>query len=152
MRKLLAIGFILVCFGALSACSNSGANAGDLKTSVLNQSTSGKYALLEPKAAADLINNNAALGLNVVDVRTESEFKSGCISGAKNIDVQASDFDNKIAALDKAKPYLVYCRAGHRSATAIAKMKAAGFSNLYEVAGGFNAWKEGGQAVSAKCE
>jgi rhodanese-related sulfurtransferase len=53
--------------------------------------------------------------LQVIDVRTPAEFQSGCLNGAKNVDIEASDFDSKIAALDKKANYLVYCRSGHRS-------------------------------------
>jgi thioredoxin-like negative regulator of GroEL len=35
----------------------------------------------------------------------------------------------------------VYCLAGGRSAAAAAKLRKEGFNNVYELAGGINAWK-----------
>lgn len=69
-----------------------------------------------------------AAGTMVVDVRTPQEFAGGHLEGAVNIDIQGSDFDTRIAALDPAADYLVYCRSGNRSGQAIDRMRAAGFT------------------------
>src|SRR4051812_5963336 len=45
----------------------------------------------------------------VLDVRTVKEYQAGHIPGAVNIDVNAGDFDKKVAELDKNKTYLVHC-------------------------------------------
>lgn len=74
----------------------------------------------------------------VLDVRTPDEFAAGHVRGATNIDVTAPDFAAKIAALDPAKTYVLYCRSGNRSARAAANMQAAGFASLFN-AGGFDA-------------
>lgn len=66
----------------------------------------------------------------IIDVRTPSEFAGGHLEGAINIDVQSSDFDAQIAELDPAGDYVVYCRSGNRSAQAIDRMEAAGFTAL----------------------
>src|SRR3954447_6465165 len=57
----------------------------------------------------------------VLDVRTKKEFDAGHMPGATNIDVNAPDFDQKVAKLDKNKTYLVHCAAGKRSARACEK-------------------------------
>ena len=62
----------------------------------------------------------------VIDVRTPAEFATEHVEGAVNVDVQAPDFATKIAALDPAGTYLVYCRSGNRSAAAAATMTSAG--------------------------
>ena len=51
----------------------------------------------------------------ILDVRTDSEVAEGMIEGAIQIDINGSDFDSKIAALDKNKEYIIYCRSGGRS-------------------------------------
>src|SRR5262245_49956905 len=48
----------------------------------------------------------------VLDVRTAREFATGHLPGAINIDINAPDFEQKVAALDKSKSYLVHCAAG----------------------------------------
>lgn len=74
-------------------------------------------------------------GTVVIDVRTPAEFAGGHLEGAANIDIQSSTFAAKVAKLDKAVPYFVYCRSGNRSAQAITAMKAAGFSKLTDGGG-----------------
>jgi len=62
----------------------------------------------------------------------------------QNIDVEASDFATKIAALDKNATYAVYCRSGNRSGTALEQMAAVGFTHVYDLAGGIGAWQNMG--------
>src|SRR6185503_15031442 len=83
----------------------------------------------------------------VLDVRTEVEFKAGHIPGAVNVDVNAGDFDEKVAKLDKSKTYLVHCRAGGRSAKASKKLEGMGFRELYDLAPGFRGWEKAGKPV-----
>jgi rhodanese-related sulfurtransferase len=80
----------------------------------------------------------------VLDVRTQKEFEAGHIPGAVNIDVNASDFPEKIARLEKNKTYLVHCAAGVRSAKACDKMSHLAFPKLYNLEGGFKAWETAG--------
>jgi phage shock protein E len=82
----------------------------------------------------------------VLDVRTPKEFAAGHIPGATNIDVNAPDFEQKVAGLSKDSTYLVHCAAGVRSAKACDKLSRLHFKNLYNLEGGFRAWqKEGNQ-------
>jgi rhodanese-related sulfurtransferase len=69
-------------------------------------------------------------GRTIIDVRTPAEYAAGHIAGAQNIDYEAADFGTRIEALDKAAPYVVYCRSGRRSALAQAQMKDAGFTDV----------------------
>ena len=66
----------------------------------------------------------------VIDVRTPAEYAEGHLEGALLMDVQGMDFAAKVATLDPAGNYVVYCRSGNRSAAAIEQMKAMGFTNL----------------------
>ncbi|MBW3517872.1 rhodanese-like domain-containing protein [Flavobacterium sp. NKUCC04_CG] len=77
----------------------------------------------------------------MLDVRTAAEFKEGHIEGAKNIDFLQDDFEANTAQLDKNQPIYVYCKSGGRSAKAIEKLRKQGFTNLYELEGGYGAWK-----------
>lgn len=69
-------------------------------------------------------------GTVVIDVRTPAEFAGGHLEGAVNIDVQSPDFDALVTQLDPAGSYYVYCRSGNRSAQAIDRMTALGFTDL----------------------
>ena len=83
----------------------------------------------------------------VVDVRTEKEFKAGHIPGAVNLDVNAQDFDAKVARLDKSKTYMVHCMVGHRSAKACDKFVAAGLTNILDFSVGMKAWQNAGKPI-----
>lgn len=66
----------------------------------------------------------------VIDVRTPEEFGQGHVAGAQLVDVQDPSFDDRIADLPADRDYVVYCRSGNRSATAAARMRAAGLDVL----------------------
>ena len=79
--------------------------------------------------------------LQILDVRTPAEVAQGKIKGAKVANVMSGDFQQKINALDKSKPYLVYCRSGNRSRNACRMMQSAGFEQVYNLNGGYAAWE-----------
>ena len=83
----------------------------------------------------------------ILDVRTAKEFEAGHIAGAVNLDVTAPDFEQKAAALDKSKTYLVHCASGVRSERACKKMTQLDFPRLYNLPGGFKAWVAAGEPV-----
>lgn len=78
--------------------------------------------------------------VQLVDVRTPEEFAEGHLENAINIDITADDFDSKIAALDKEKPVMVYCKAGGRSAKASSRLNELGFKNISDLEGGIINW------------
>ena len=83
----------------------------------------------------------------VLDVRTAKEYQAGHIPGAVNIDVNAADFDKKVAELDKGKTYLVHCASGVRSVRACEKMNRMDFKELFNLQGGIKAWEKAGKEV-----
>jgi len=48
---------------------------------------------------------------------------------------------------DKDKTYLVYCKTGGRGAIVTCDLKKLGYKNVYNLKGGFNAWKKAGEPV-----
>ena len=61
--------------------------------------------------------------------------------------IKNENFKSEIAKLDKKRTYLVYCKAGVRSGNAASIMKAAGFSHLYSLDGGIDAWQDAGKTI-----
>lgn len=80
-------------------------------------------------------------GAPVVDVRTPGEFAKGHLVNALNIDWNGDNFKEQISKLDKSKPVFVYCLSGGRSGQAAAQMRADGFTQVYELAGGIMKWR-----------
>jgi rhodanese-related sulfurtransferase len=73
----------------------------------------------------------------LLDVRTPQELEQGYLEGAININFSSPDFTNQLDRLDKAKPVYVYCRSGRRSASAMSTLEGLGFSEVYNLQGGF---------------
>ena len=80
--------------------------------------------------------------IQILDVRTSGEFFSGHIKNALQADWNdKTEFERRLAFVDKNKPVYVYCLAGGRSAAAADKMRKLGYENVYELKGGTNAWR-----------
>ena len=131
---------LFLTFGVLS-CDDK-----DTKSTTSPDNTvSIEYGNVSREQAKSLVDANTGKNTFVVlDVRTPSEFASGHIAGAVNADFNADSFADDVAALDTAKTYLVYCRSGSRSASAVAYMKQQGFAKIYNMTGGVIQWSEAG--------
>ncbi len=79
--------------------------------------------------------------VQLVDVRTPNEYNSGHIKNAKNIDFFATSFESQFEKLNKEKPLYIYCRSGARSRKAASKLSAMGFTEIYDLKGGYLNWK-----------
>ncbi|MBO6606084.1 rhodanese-like domain-containing protein [Psychroserpens sp.] len=85
--------------------------------------------------------------VQLVDVRTPDEYKTGYIEYSQNINFLSPTFEDDILNLDKTKPVLVYCKSGKRSAKCSKKLKAAGFVKIYDLEGGIAKWKYKGNEI-----
>lgn len=74
--------------------------------------------------------------VQLIDVRTPKEFKSGSIKGAKNIDFFSGKFNVEFNKLNKEKAVYVYCRSGSRSRQTAKKIAVMGFTEIYDLKGG----------------
>lgn len=80
----------------------------------------------------------AAGGIQVVDVRGASEFKKGHIEGALNLMVGKLPVLKDQIAQDK--PVVIHCQSGARAAIAYSVLRAHGFTNILDYAGGWAEW------------
>lgn len=85
--------------------------------------------------------------IQLIDVRTENEFKAGHIKGAVNIDFYRSDFKQAISKLDKTKPIAIYCAVGGRSGSTAKIASQLGFKEVYDLNGGISVWQKKGLQV-----
>lgn len=76
----------------------------------------------------------------VLDVRTKEEYDSGHIPGASLFPYDALSASFKEP--DKARPIVVYCRSGRRSAIAAETLVGMGYTDVSDL-GGLDAWKGG---------
>jgi rhodanese-related sulfurtransferase len=126
MKKKIAV--IVSALLVLTGCSSSGAT--DL-------------------GATEFQTKTLESGVITLDVRTPGEFMEGHLVNAINIDVENPSFASEIEKLDKTATYAVYCRSGRRSANAVATMKDAGFSSLYNLNAGVQEWAAAGLPLVA---
>jgi phage shock protein E len=127
----------MVAIPALSACSSD-----------TPASTSASVATGQHISANDFSTAMKQPGTIVLDVRTPAEYATGHLPNAQNIDIESADFATKIGALDKNATYAVYCHSGNRSGVALEQMTAAGFTHVYDLAGGITAWQSMGGAMA----
>jgi len=69
-------------------------------------------------------------GALVIDVRTTDEFSGGHIEGAIHIPYHVISQEIGKHEIDKAKPIIVYCKSGARSAAARKSLEHAGYTNV----------------------
>jgi len=83
----------------------------------------------------------------VVDVREQDEWDEGHIPGA--VHVPRGHLESRIERLapDTARPVVVYCSAGNRSAFAAKTLTELGYEDVVSLAGGFTDWKRNGFPV-----
>ena len=74
----------------------------------------------------------------VIDVREKWEWDIACISGSVHMPLK--DLPAKISELDQNRTVAVICHHGSRSARAAAFLLQHGFTTVYNVVGGIDAW------------
>lgn len=106
------------------------------------------YGDITVEQAKELIETNPSLV--ILDVRTDWEFEDGHIEGAINIPVEG--LQQRLGELNPSYEILVYCRTGNRSRRAVQILADNGFSRVYHVLGGIEAWKQTGYPTAKGCE
>lgn len=85
----------------------------------------------------------------LVDVRTPSEFATGHLPTAINIEYQLIDSLLDRPAMDSSSDIVLYCRSGRRSAIALDTLKALGLKNVRDI-GGLEEAKDTWEKMSAE--
>lgn len=138
MKGYARIGAMLVALlVALTAVACSSDEADD--------AAGGKVTLLEPAAYQAAI---AAGDAFVVNLHIPYE---GEIDGTDAF-VPFDDVEAHAAELpaDKSAPLYIYCRSGRMSAEATPALQALGYTNIIDLRGGMNAWRDAGLEILDK--
>ena len=117
--------FIFIAVIVLHSCSNA-----QTKSSVNR---------LSAVEVADQLKKDP--NVQLLDVRTPSEFKNGHVPNAINANINDDNFSTQINGLDKDKPVVVYCLSGPRANAAAKQLRTAGFKNVVELPGGMMEWR-----------
>jgi molybdopterin/thiamine biosynthesis adenylyltransferase/rhodanese-related sulfurtransferase len=83
----------------------------------------------------------------VVDVREPDETAAGTVAGALTIPRGLLELRIEAAVADRARPIVVLCGSGTRSALAAATLAELGYRDVASLAGGMAAWVASGQPL-----
>ncbi|MGA9304120.1 MAG: rhodanese-like domain-containing protein [Candidatus Sulfotelmatobacter sp.] len=84
--------------------------------------------------------------LQVLDVRREPEWEAGHIAGATWWPLD--NFKVAPPEIDRHLPVAVHCKGGYRSMIACSLLQRAGFNNVFNLVGGFDAWQQANLPVA----
>src|SRR5579885_3245180 len=90
--------------------------------------------------ARDLMNKGAV----IVDVRESDEWRQGHIPQAIFIPRGFLELRVEEKVPDHKAPVILQCASGTRSLLAARTLRELGYENVYNLTGGFNAWKDRG--------
>jgi hydroxyacylglutathione hydrolase len=80
--------------------------------------------------------------VQVLDVRTPSEWKEGHLPGAQHL--FAPEIRERSKQLDRGRPVVTYCDSGFRANIAASILRQEGFERVCNVPGSMQAWKRAG--------
>jgi molybdopterin/thiamine biosynthesis adenylyltransferase/rhodanese-related sulfurtransferase len=86
-----------------------------------------------------------AEGAIIVDVREDSEWEQGHVSGARHLSKSYIEQDIEALQPDHDAPIVLYCAGGIRSLFAAQTLVDMGYTNATSMHGGFQAWKTEGR-------
>ena len=103
------------------------------------QRLSGGGAQIGTLEATRLMNQGPTL---ILDIREGDDYASGHLPRARHIPLsQLSKRVDEIGKF-KDKPVIVTCKTGTKAGSATRLLKQAGFTNVFELRGGVNAWQQ----------
>lgn len=135
-KALLLLSAIILAF---SSCESKKENSQQVSSSL--------------PAAATVINLNASEfqeksknGI-IIDVRTREEIAAGKITGALEMDYFLPSFQSNVDELPKDAEIFIYCAVGARSKEAAEMLLQQGFTKVYHLSGGIQAWAQEGLPI-----
>jgi hydroxyacylglutathione hydrolase len=97
---------------------------------------------IEPRALAERLTSN---GPTVIDVRGAPEWNDGHLPKATH--VYLGDLSDRTSELRRDEAIVVHCQTGTRSSIAASLLMARGFTDVANLAGGFEGWRRLGLPV-----
>lgn len=83
----------------------------------------------------------------LIDVRESHEYSNGTIPGALTIGRSFLEIELKKREVSSEQPILLFCASGLRSKYASLSLTTLGYSQVYSLDGGFEAWKAQGKTI-----
>ncbi len=127
----IVLSFFLIVFSIACSRKQSNSQTGSLSVSAFEKKL-------------------VAVNVQILDVRTASEYQSGHLKNALQADwLNKVQFIDRIQYLDKNYPVLVYCASGVRSGQAMQLLAQQGFKQVYNLEGGMSSWRMEGKSIES---
>lgn len=142
-KKLIRMFIAAVVLMTLAACQ-PGSNSGEEGTTTLpEQVVTGVYQTLTIDAFADTLANRQD-DYAIINVHIPY---AGEVDGT-DASIPYNDIESLTAALpDKNALIILYCRSGNMSEQASYALLERGYTRVWDVPGGMNAWQESGREL-----
>lgn len=108
---------------------------------------SGTRRPLSASEAVRLMNTHDAV---VVDIRSAADYKKNHIINAVHVPVAGIDDRAGEISKDTSRTIICYSGPGNQAAQAADKLRKLGYTNVYTLRGGINAWEADGLPLTAK--
>jgi rhodanese-related sulfurtransferase len=102
-------------------------------------SAAGSVITVSPQQAQEEVSKAYS---QFIDVRTPEEYAAGHAARTRNIPLDT--IEQNLDLMRRDEPVYLICRSGSRSAKAANKLVEAGFTKVYTVEGGTDAWRAAG--------
>jgi rhodanese-related sulfurtransferase len=143
-KRTMTIGVVLRVFliagllATAAACRTNNLSSEAVTSAPTTQAITGTYQTLTIDAFANILANSSDV-YSVLNVHIPYE---GEIDGT-DASVPYNDIEALAAALpDKNSPIILYCRSGNMSEQAAHTLLELGYTQVWDVPGGMNAWRE----------
>lgn len=135
-----ALVLLLAACGAGAVGSNEGAASSEVRDADAGE---GIYQTLSIEAFAEILANNAE-DYTIINVHIPY---AGEIEGT-DANIAFNDLEALMAALpDRNSPVILYCRSGNMSEQASRALLERGYTQVWDVPGGMNAWQASGREL-----
>ncbi len=131
---------------ALAACSPGNTDSTTATEEAQGEAVQGVYQTLTIDELADVIQNEAD-AYTIINVHIPY---AGEIEGT-DANIAFNDLDALTEALpDKDAPIILYCRSGSMSEQATRALLERGYTQVWDVPGGMNAWQASGRELVSR--
>lgn len=140
--KIAAVASVLVFVSCSAAVVTDNEQKNKIENTSVNENTEqNQTSQIAEDVNAEKFKSLYESGKGVlIDVRTPEEFNGGTIEGAVNLNYSDGTFESSLDTLDKNQPIYVFCQAGGRSGKAKDILVKNGFTEVYNLIGGYGSW------------
>ncbi len=140
MRILFVAPAVLIAIG-ISACS-PGSNVNQTVSTNAGEKSASYQTMSIDEFADVMADTDRAFIVVIVHIPYQGEIEG------TNYNVAYNDIDALTTALpDKDAPIILYCRSGNMSEQAAHDLVELGYTQIYDVPGGMNAWQSSGHTL-----